>query len=172
VKARELHLNGSVPIGELAMNENKNEAGLAYAGHLQAEHRELHRRVRALQSEFKAFENAILAAPLRDRLVKLGEDLYDDLAHHFSEEDAGGCMEYAASRAPGLAGEVRALEQEHPALLGQLRNIVTQLQAATPGAARTAEFIAAFDAFFVRLLSHEARENRVVERGLNLVIDD
>jgi hypothetical protein len=150
---------------------NGNQECVAYAGHLQAEHRELHQRLRALQGELNNVSAAAIDEPLRERMLATGLQLYEDLANHFREEESGGCMEYAASRVPGLAAEVQNLEHEHPLILGQLRRLIAEVRAEAPGTLPVAEVKQKFDAFVVSLLSHEARENRVVERGFNMSME-
>ena len=81
-------------------------------------------------------------------------------------------MDYAVSRVPGLAVEVRDLEAEHPQLLADLNRMLTRLRGATPDALDVAEIKQQFDDFVTRMLAHEARESRVVERGFNLPIDE
>jgi hypothetical protein len=145
-----------------------NQECIAYAGHLQAEHRELHQRLRALQGELNNVSDVLIDEPLRARMLEIGQQLYQDLANHFQQEESGGCMEYAVSRVPGLAPEVRNLEGEHPLILAQLRRLVAEVRAEDPGSLKVADIKQKFDAFVVNLLSHEARENRVVERGFNM----
>jgi hypothetical protein len=151
---------------------NGNQECVAYAGHLQSEHRELHQRLRQMQAQLNQLPPAVIDAPLRDQLLAVGQKLYDDLARHFREEEGGGCLDYAASRVPSLSGEVRTLEHEHPLILGQLRRLITEVRAAVPGTLEVARLKEKFDHFVVNMLSHEARENRVVERGFNMNLDE
>lgn len=143
----------------------------AYAGHLQAEHRELHQRLRALQAELNNVGEQRLDEPLLARMVEVGKRLRSELAHHFAEEDYGGCMEYAVSRVPSLSSAARELELEHPLLLAQLDKLIAKVRGARPQQMSVAEVKEQFDAFVVRLLAHEARENRIIERGFNMCLD-
>jgi hemerythrin-like domain-containing protein len=150
----------------------ENQDCLAYAGHLQAEHRVLHKRLRDLQAELNSVTKTKLDAAMLERMTQVGQQLVDELAGHFREEEEGGCMDYAVSRVPGLAVEVRDLEAEHPQLLASMRYMLAQLRLAQPGELSVADFKQQFDAFVVRMLAHEARESRVVERGFNLPFDE
>jgi len=151
---------------------NANEDCVAYAGHLKAEHRELHQRLRALQSALNQVQAIMIDAPLRERMLQTAEQLRQDLWQHFRQEDADGCLEYAVSLVPGLAPEARALTAEHPGLLVTLDAIIAELRSAQPMELSVAHVKQKFDAFVVQLLSHEARENRVIERGFNLPLDE
>lgn len=151
---------------------NANEDCVAYAGHLKAEHRELHQRLRTLQSALNQVQAILVDEPLRDRMLETALQLRQDLAHHFHQEDTGGCMEYAVSLVPGLGPEARALTAEHPALLITLDAIIAELRSAQPMELSVAHVKQKFDAFVVQLLSHEARENRIIERGFNLPLDE
>jgi hypothetical protein len=150
----------------------ENQDCLAYAGHLQAEHRVLHKRLRDLQAELNSVAKPKLDAVMLERMTEVGQQLVDELVSHFREEEEGGCMDYAVSRMPGLALEVRDLEAEHPKLLAGMQRMLAQLRSAQPGELNVADFKQQFDEFVVRMLAHEARESRVVERGFNLPIDE
>lgn len=151
---------------------NDNQDCVAYAGHLQAEHRRLHHRLRDLQAELNSVSVIKLDGPMLQRMIEVGQQLVDELTSHFAEEEEGGCMDYAVSRVPTLGPEVTALEAEHPALLAELNRMLTQLRNARAGQLSFAEIRQQFDALVVRLLAHEARESRVVERGFNMPLDE
>lgn len=150
---------------------NANQDCLAYAEHLQVEHRELHARLRTMQAEMNKVTVELIDGPMLERMRRTGEQLRRDLAHHFAEEDSGGCLDYACSRVPGLTREAQELEREHPQLLTMLDHILDELHAALPYELTISQVKESFDAFVVRLLSHEARENRLVQRGFNLELD-
>ncbi len=150
---------------------NANQDCLAYAEHLQAEHRELHQRLRGMQAELNKVQDQLIDESLLPKMREISEQLRQDLTRHFAEEDNEGCMDYAASRMPTLAAEARALENEHPLLLAQLGRLIRDLNGAKPNELSVAAIKQQFDAFVVKLLAHEARENRVVQRGFNMEID-
>jgi hypothetical protein len=145
---------------------------VVYAEHLHAEQRELHRRLRALQQELGEVTQPYLDRPLLARILEAGRELREELAHHFAEEESGGCLDYAVSRMPRLAGEAQLVENEHPVLLEELDAMLARLCLARPGELETATVKERFDAFVVRMLTHEARENQLVERGFNMAFDD
>ncbi len=151
---------------------NANEECVAYAGHLQAEHRAMHRRLRDVQAELDRVEATKIDQAMLDRMIGTGQQLVQELTAHFAEEDGGGCLDYAASRVPGLAPEVTALGAEHPTLLAELNRILKTLRGARGGELDFADIKQQFHAFVAQMLAHEARESRVVERGFNMPIDD
>lgn len=143
---------------------------LAYAEHIRAEHRELHQRLKALQAIFDEPIGETLDAQLRTRLLDACEKLREDLAHHFQEEEADGCVEYAVSLVPALAAEQADLEREHPRLLEQLDAILHELRHGQTSLPR-ADMQRRIDEFTVAMRMHEARENRIIERGFNVILD-
>jgi ABC-type phosphate transport system auxiliary subunit len=150
---------------------NGNQECEAYAEHLQAEHRELHQRLRAMQAELNNVADKLIDEALLARMLDGGEQLRSDLMHHFDEEENGGCMEYAVSRVPALSPEARDLEHEHPQIIAQLDRLLMNLRKARPNEMLVAAVKEQFDAIVVRLLAHEARENRLIERGFNMPLD-
>lgn len=147
---------------------NGHEPCQAYADHLLAEHRQLHSFVRRLQTNLNQLTEKTLDAPLRKRLLAAGESLKEELKRHFAEEEEGGCLDYAVSRVPSLAPEAAALESEHPQLLVELERVLEPLRGDKAGKVTLGDVQNAFNAFVLRLLKHEARENRIVQRGLNV----
>ena len=150
---------------------NDNEPCVAYAEHLQHEHRELHGRLRQLQARLNNVGSDFIDAPLKTQMLETGEQLRLDLVRHFSQEENGGCIDYACSRLPALAPAARALEREHRRLLLELDAVLNLLKNAAPGELAVSDLKHAFDDFVVRLLAHEAREDRVVQRGFNMAWD-
>lgn len=144
---------------------------VAYAEHLQAEHRELHHRLRDLQQALNQVTARYLDEPLLKQVLATGQKLREELAHHFAEEENGGCLDYAVSRMPRLAAEVQFVENEHPRLLERLDFMLEELEAAKPNQMEVAALKQHFDDFVVHMLAHEERENRIVERGFNMAID-
>jgi hypothetical protein len=150
---------------------NAHDDCTAYAEYLQHEHRELHERLRQMQARLNNVGSEHIDAPLKAHMLQCGDQLRLDLVRHFSQEENGGSVDYACSRLPALAPAARALEREHRELLAQLESLLKLLQGAAPGELAVADLKQQFDDFVVRLLAHENRENRLVERGLNLMLD-
>jgi iron-sulfur cluster repair protein YtfE (RIC family) len=89
--------------------------------------------------------------------------LREELARHFLEEEAGGCLEEAACRCPSLSHEVSLLEAQHRELLQLLDGLV----AAT--ASQTSEVpLEKFREFEALLLEHEKKEDQVIRHGFNV----
>ncbi|HTN74248.1 MAG TPA: hemerythrin domain-containing protein [Pirellulaceae bacterium] len=150
---------------------NENQDCLAYAGLLQVEHQALHQRLRSLQAEFNNVAAPRVGAALQRSMLETGTQLRADLAHHFAQEENGGCLDYAASRVPAVAGIARELEHEHPLLLAHLDEMLQELRLAPPDTLYVATIKEKFDALVVKLLAHEERENRIVQRGFNMELD-
>jgi hypothetical protein len=146
---------------------------LAYAEHLQLEHRELHGRLRQMQAQLNNLGVERIDDRLRGQILEIGKQLRGDLVRHFSEEENGGCIDYACSRMPTLAAEARAPERAHRKLLSHLDAVLQLLEPAAKDAANAEPLTVAllkerFDDFVVRMLAHESRENRLVQRGFNM----
>jgi hypothetical protein len=150
---------------------NGNEECLAYAEHLQSEHREMHQRLHALQQQLNAVTATRLEGETLARVIAIGHQLRDEVAHHFQQEANGGCLDYAVSRVPRLANEAQRLVNEHPVLLAELDALLDKLRAAAPASIDVAWLKQHFDAFVVNMLAHEARESLLVERGFNMPLD-
>ncbi len=136
----------------------------AYLVHLREEHRQLHELVREIQMALESPAGS-LDADLLHRMRRRLQNLRKELARHFSEEDAGGCIEEAVSRRPSLAAEARQVAEQHLDLLRQLDGIIEEA-AEAPQSMQTS-----FPVFAKQLLSHEASENRIIERGFNINLD-
>lgn len=93
--------------------------------------------------------------------------LRDELSRHFDEEEAGGCIEEAVSRLPGLASEARRVEQQHPTLLAHLDHMLRLVDSG-----RLSDMRLAFAEFDEELRSHERLEDRIIEHGFNTSLDN
>ena len=136
----------------------------AYVVHLQDEHRRLRELVREVQRVFFGDE-ASATEPARSLQPQL-QALRVELARHFFEEEQGGCVDEAVARRPTLAAEAREVEDEHPVLLGHLDRIIEQTPSLAPESVRTL-----FSDFAECLLTHEARETRLIEQGFNIYLE-
>lgn len=138
---------------------NSSEEFLAYLTHLRAEHRELDERLRRIEREWTSEPTKAIRQLIRDL-----QALRRDLAHHFEEEDSGGCLEEAVSRQPSLGHEVDRLGREHPELLAKLDQLIdtlTKPDEAKEECLRFAEL----------LHDHEAAEDRILEESFGIDLD-
>lgn len=148
---------------------NCNHMYHAYVTHLQADHRKVHEAMRALEQHWDNLE-ATSSSGNAYRLLRQLECLRRDLEEHFREEEAGGCLEEAVSRSPGLSRALNQVEQEHGELLAKLDQLIMRVEAADVD--ETASLRRLFAAFAERLQAHEAHENEIVERGFGIEVDE
>lgn len=134
----------------------------AYVVHLRAEHRRLHEAVRHIQSLLSRWPEP----NVRDELTSRMADLRRELAHHFDDEEQGGCIEEAVSRVPALSAAAHNIESQHPELLKQLDHMFDCV-----GYLQPTSFKEEFDGFAKQLLAHEALENQLIERGFNVNLE-
>lgn len=140
----------------------------AYAAHLLAEHRRLQELVREIQTIFENRDETL--GEVKERLVKGFRSLRSELSRHFAEEDEGGCIEEAVSRIPSLSSAATELENQHPLLLDSLDCLIDHV-AKAPVGGRAAELEKEFATLAQQLNTHEAAENRVLERGFGVNLD-
>ena len=103
----------------------------SYVEHLLAEHRRLDQLIRNALATLPAWEEAESATFLPGMIAGLAA-IRAELVHHFREEEAGGCLEEAVARCPGLSAEVADTQAEHAMLLArEIGNRVHDHAAAT-----------------------------------------
>jgi hypothetical protein len=140
----------------------------AYIVHLRAEHRRLHECLRRIQRDWAARQSALgIGVVLEDMKA-----LRAELAHHFAEEESGGCLEEAIARQPRLAPEADRLERQHVELLGHLDRLVEQMNAAAQTGRRADDAKSAFGHFAHELRRHEHAENRLLKQGFGVEPDE
>jgi iron-sulfur cluster repair protein YtfE (RIC family) len=137
-----------------------------YVNHLRAEHQHLDQDVRGILSSLRAM-SAKQAPP--GELLRQLTSLRDDLRRHFTEEDAGGCLEEAVSRCPSVAEEVDSLLKQHPALLERLNRLLARIDAEhreLPDG-----FAVELKQFTGELLAHEGAENQIMRRAFGTLMN-
>lgn len=143
-----------------------------YVQHMLAEHRRLDALLRGTLATFPSWEE-VEPAEWRPRFVKRMRMIRDELIHHFRDEEEGGCMEEAVSRCPALAGDWRQVEAEHGELLQRLDDLIHRGESEHP---RTQDSAAALWQDFWKLVrdlrSHEARENRILQHGFSVALEE
>src|SRR5215218_9902290 len=82
-----------------------------YVEHLIADHRRLHRMLRLAQGAIVASGSPDRDATCAD-IVQVLRQVREELKHHFAQEEAGGCLDEAASRCRGLSVEANRIELE------------------------------------------------------------
>ena len=137
------------------------EACRPYVEHLRAEHRRLHgpfASVRSALSKYGEVENAGAFASAAELLTGLREEL----KHHFSEEEQGGCLDEAVSLCPRLSGEEKRIEAEHPQILAQIDRLLEQLRAPRATPENWSALQTDLDDLFRAIQRHETAENRLL----------
>lgn len=130
----------------------------SYLLHMNHEHRRMNHQLADVRELFQqAGTDRTVYANIAMRL----HHLQDDLAKHFREEEAGGCIEEAACRCPSLTHEVSIIERQHLELKTQLAALITAVEQADSVSS------ADFEKFTQALDEHEELENHVLQRGFN-----
>jgi hypothetical protein len=132
-------------------------------GHLLAEHRRLHVMLRLVRAAVLQRGGPDRDATTED-VVRLLVRIREELARHFAEEEAGGCLEEAACRCPSLSAQVRTIQGEHITLLAEVDRLIERAATCEKPDARH-EFETDFAKLCERLHAHEAAENDVLRRG-------
>lgn len=98
--------------------------------------------------------------------ARLLADLRDQLALHFSLEEAYGYFEDAVDQAPQLCLRAEALRSEHAELFVELCSMVEMVEQATYDATPAEQWFsragAEFQSFKDRLMKHEHSENDLI----------
>ena len=136
----------------------------SYVGHLLAEHRRLHVMLRLARAAVLQSGGPDRDATTEDMLRTL-RHVREELAHHFAEEESGGCLEEAACRCPALSAQVRTIEAEHQSLLAELDALIQRCGSCDQNAQQRMAFEDDFAKLCERLHQHEAAENDVLRRG-------
>ena len=153
----------------------KNDCGQrVYVDHLLAEHRRLDHLISRTVATLPSWEDTDAATWLPGMIAGLTA-IRDELAHHFQEEEAGGCLEEAVAYCPGLSSEVTDIEADHVKLLADVDELIQRARQLTAPTARDAHVLGQeLQVVVQELRVHEVQENRIMQRGfgLNLEGDD
>jgi hemerythrin-like domain-containing protein len=146
---------------------NNSQQFMAYIMHLRAEHRRLQQCLRRIERDWVSRES-----PRRAEAVpKVIEDLQAlraELAHHFEEEQAGGCLEEAVSRHPSFSHDANLLEHEHPVLLAQLDRLIAKLKTMPQPIESADDAREDFRRFADQLHAHEDAESRILQESFGI----
>ena len=143
---------------------NVNDDCRTYAEHLRIEHSHIDRSLEELQhliANTAQWSKENPAPALLAGLVQLREQL----AHHFREEEEGGCLEEAQSRSPSLLEDVRTLQAEHAGFLKTLDGLIAEAKLLAKQPADLQPLQTTFSGFLRQLHAHEAEENRILLFG-------
>jgi len=135
-----------------------------YVDHLIAEHRRLHRMLRSARSAMIHASSPDHDATTAD-IVRMLRQVRDELAHHFAEEEEGGCLDEAVSHCPTLSADSRRIEAEHPQLLESIDRLIAQAMDCDQSMEQRIELERGFDELCSQLNAHEAAENILLRKG-------
>jgi hypothetical protein len=141
-----------------------------FVEHLRAEHHRLHAMLRQTRSVFLQSGGPDRDATTAD-IVRVLRQVRSELAHHFEDEEAGGCLEEAASRCPRLSGEVNRVQAEHPELLRHIDRLIAQAQDSCDTLVGRLAFARDFDELCKLLHAHEAAENDILRQGFGRLVN-
>jgi hemerythrin len=147
-----------------------DEQRRSYVDHLGAEHRRLHKMLSdmrfAIASSVEPDED-----PSFSSVVRILRQLYQELEHHFSEEDAGGCLEEAVCHCPRLSTGAKRIGSEHPAILAEVNDLIEQAATVPANSQNQFGIQQAFDQLCRRLRAHEAAENQLLSQGFGIPVN-
>lgn len=137
---------------------------VCYVRHLAAEHRRLHGILRRLQDSL-VYAVGPDEAPTFTEVVRILGRLRDELAHHFAQEEAGGCLDEAVSHCPRLSAEARRIGAEHPELLAEADRLIARVQQLEPTSVNQFALQREFESFFHNIRAHEKSESDLLRQG-------
>lgn len=132
-----------------------------YIEHLASEHRRLHEMIRQVRFAVVHSCGADRDATAADIIAVLSR-MRGELAHHFRDEEQGGCMDEAVSHCPRLSADVQRIELEHAEMLARLDALVVAAADIEKSVRQRVEFEADFDNFCRQVNAHEAAENAIL----------
>jgi hypothetical protein len=131
---------------------------------LRIEHSHIDRSLEELQHLIANTAQWSKENPAPALLTKLVQ-LRKQLAHHFRDEEEGGCMEEAQSRSPSLLEDVRTLQAEHAGFLKTLDGLIAEAELLAKQPTDLQPLQTTFSGFLHQLHAHEAEENRILLFG-------
>src|SRR5262245_45018033 len=143
----------------------------AYVNYMQAEHRRLDDLIRRTLQALQVWEENDDASGTQPLIAGLSA-IRQELAQHFAEEEAGGCLEEAVARCPSLSGEAKRIQAEHGRLVDSVDDLIQQCRRTRR---RTRRDVRALEqelrAVAHELRRHEEEENQILERGFSVCLE-
>lgn len=143
----------------------------AYVEHMLAEHQRLEQLIRRTVGSVPNWEEL----DAQEWLPKMMSGLVairTELAHHFRNEEQGGCLEEAVARCPQLSAEVQRIEGEHGEILARLSDLIDRCQCRTRLTPQKAVAIEQELRQIVHELRvHERAENRIMQQGFSVSLE-
>ena len=141
-----------------------------YVQHLLTELRRLHTMLRLARAAIRhsAGPDGHNTTPETVRILR---QVREELAHHFAEEEGGGCMEEAVSRCPRLSADATRVQAEHRDLLGRLDALLAEVLDSKHTVANRILVAREFDELCSILHAHEAAENEILRQGFGVNVN-
>jgi hypothetical protein len=141
-----------------------------YVNHLVAEHRRLDAQLRKMRGAITQSVGPD-EEPSFAEVARNVQRLRDQLDHHFTEEEGGGCLDEAVSRCPRLSAEVKRIKEEHADLLASADHLTQRAKTLLPNLLNQFALELEFEKLYQRLRVHEAAENQVLAHGLGMPVN-
>ena len=138
----------------------------AFVLHLLDDHRRLEGKMLRIKHAIDESGDEV-TADTKESICHELVSLRKEMAHHFHQEESGGCIEEAVCRCPTLAAEATELEHEHESLLELLGKSIVLAE----GEHDWRKFRATFADLTQQVLEHENKENDLIQRGFNTSFD-
>lgn len=139
----------------------------AYLAQVKAEHYDLEQVLHHLGAAFDSARAQQWPLASTQRLVVLLSELRDQIERHFAQEEVGGYMEEALSRAPRFSAQVEALLKQHTELASGVNDVLARAKGSRDNPGNWKTLHADVQALLKKLKAHEAGENRIIEAAFN-----
>jgi len=141
-----------------------------YVQHLLTEHRRLHTMLRLARAAIRHSAGPDRDATTSD-IVRILRQVREEIAHHFADEEAGGCIEEAVSRCPHISHQANRVQAEHPDLLRKLDALIADVLDSRHTVADRIAVQREFDELCQLLHAHEAAENDILRQGFGVNVN-
>ena len=143
-----------------------------YVNHLMAEHRRLDQLILRTLQAIPNWEESDVGGWPQSVVAGLAA-IRRELAQHFAEEEAGGCLEEAVARCPALSTEADRVQGEHGRLLEVLDELARHCrQVRRPTRRDLLVLEHELRAVAQKLRLHEAEENSIMQRAFSVCLDN
>lgn len=143
---------------------------LPYVNHLVAEHRRMHGMLHQARTSILQSGGPDRDASVDD-IVSALRHIRSELAHHFGEEEAGGCLDEAVCHCPRLAAEAKRIEAEHPVLLAEIDRLIAEALDSEQSVANRISMERDFEHLYRQLCAHEAAENAILRQAFGMNVN-
>jgi iron-sulfur cluster repair protein YtfE (RIC family) len=140
---------------------------IAYLAQVKAEHYGLEQILLRLGEHFDLARASRWDPSCASRLVALLEELSTQIERHFAQEEVGGYMEEALSRAPRFSAQAATLLKQHIELALEVHELLARAKVGSENPKIWEMLYTDVQTLVKKLSAHEAGENRIVEAAFN-----